>query len=287
VKILNNPFGIFLYLFLRNDYSWGILSREEKNLIHGLNRSFNTGREDYANPELYGLGRIEGGENWDSTSSREKTARGRALLAVLKSCQPKKILEVGPGPGFFSRVVCESPSVRSYTAIDLGANFLEYLKPRLEKLGQSKTEFKIQLLQGELAEHKVDGFDFILVLSCVHHIPNRKEFLEGLAKRLVPGGYIFCFDPSHYLVRWTRLLRGLFVERYLSKAYYLKRENLSTHHFCTSGEYRKILRGLPELELEQEFFEVANRVKKLPLLARLFPRFFSVEMGVLLRRKDT
>lgn len=284
MPILDNPFGVFFYLMLRNDRSWALLSSQERELILRVNRSFNAEREDYANPELYGTGRVEGGENWDSPTSRLSTQRGRNLVACLGETHPKNVLEIGPGPGFFSRTVCELPSVTKYTAIDVGAGFLNYLRPRLESLEKQKPEFKFRLLQGQLADQEASSFDFILLLSCVHHIPNRTEFFAELSKRLKPGGFIFCYDPSHYLSRWARLLRAMWSYGYLSSEYYRNRDNLSTHHFCTIGEYRKIVKRLPELSIAREFYVPAKRVARYPWLARWFPRLVSVEMGILLRK---
>jgi hypothetical protein len=118
----------------------------------------------------------------------------------------------------------------------------------------------------------------------VHHIPNRKEFFEQLKTHLAPGGVIFCFDPSHYLVRWTRLLAAMWTDGYISKKYYSNRDNLSTHSFCTLGEYQSVIRRVGDLRLVKQFYEPANRAKKFPYLVKLFPRFLSVEMGVLIRR---
>lgn len=286
LQVLNNPIGVFFYLLLRNDYSWALLSSAERDLILRINRVFNVEREDYANPELYGTGRVAGGENWDSDSSRELTARGCALLASLRKLKPAKVLEVGPGPGFFSRAVCESPTVQSYTAVDLGGAFLEYLRPRLAAVQQRRPAFRFQLLSAEVSAETGRDYDFILVLSCVHHIPNRQDFFDQLTMRLAPGGHIFCFDPSHYLVRWQRLVQAMWRQGYLRRAFYMERNNLSTHHFCTLGEYRKIIRVNGELELVEDFYEPANRVKRWPWLVKLFPRLLSVEMGVLLRKKS-
>ena len=64
--MLNNSIGVFLYLILRNDISWKLLSDSEKNIIKKANFKHNNFRDDYASPEKYGSGRKELGESWDT-----------------------------------------------------------------------------------------------------------------------------------------------------------------------------------------------------------------------------
>lgn len=286
MRILDNAFGVFCYLILRNDWSWSMLSSREKEVILVANRSFNVDRDDYANPELYGTGRVDGGENWDSPADRSASIRGRALLGALSALKPESVLEVGPGPGFFSRTICDFPSVRAYTAVDIGQEFLRYLEPRLKKIQGEKAGFQYHLRHGLLSSFAPEKCDLVVLLSCVHHIPDREEFFRDLVRWVKPGGGIFCFDPSHYLSRWLRLLRMMPIQ-YLRRDFYMNRANLSTHHFCTIGEYRKIVRQIPELEIAREFYVPANRLARLPWIAKLFPRLVSIEMGVLLRRKNS
>lgn len=285
--MLNNPVGVFLYLMLRNDWAWGLLSREEKEMILRVNRTYNADREDYADPKAYGAVRMEGGENWDSSLPRDKSKRGRELLSALARASPRRVLEIGPGAGFFSRVVCDHPSVQHYSAVDVGGGFLEYLRPRLLEIQTKKPDFTFETFCGEASSFTLKNFDLVLLLSCVHHIPNRVEFFRNVAGFLAPGGYVFCYDPSHYLSRWLRLLRNMILGDYLRPSNFMKRENLSTHHFCTIGEYREILKKVPELELVAEFYTPAAKAKYLGPIAGAMPSWFSIEMGVLLRKKPS
>src|SRR5690349_5929202 len=60
MDLLTNRLGVFLYIILRNDWSWSLLSERDRALVFRANQSHNTGREDYANPDLYGGVRMEG-----------------------------------------------------------------------------------------------------------------------------------------------------------------------------------------------------------------------------------
>jgi len=279
--MLKNPFGYLLYLFLRNDYSWGFLSDEEKARVLDANKNYNVTREDYANPELYGGERNIGGENWDSFCLRQDDHRGQSLKKMLEEKKPVRVLEIGPGAGYYTRLICESESVTHYTAIDIGPAFLEYLRPRLEKIKQSKT-FSYDLVLGDVVEADLQGsYDCIVLLSAIHHIPNRLELFEKLNSLLLSDGVIFSFEPSHYLPRIFNLSRKCLFNGYLKRSFYS--ENFSTHHMCSYGEYKEITRKLPQLKIDKVFYQLPEKTKKFNWL--LLPKqWFSNEIGIILKK---
>lgn len=73
-SVLGNPVGFFLYLALRNDLSWKLLSDAERARVLHANALHNTRRPDYADPEQYA-----GGLGFDSSDDRLLTRRGRSL----------------------------------------------------------------------------------------------------------------------------------------------------------------------------------------------------------------
>jgi SAM-dependent methyltransferase len=281
--MLDNPLGVLLYLLLPNDISWKLLPPADKQAILEANRSHNVGRDDYAEPEKYGAGRKGRGENWDSFVLTDADYRAQALLRILEKNRPERVLEVGPGGGFHTRLLCEYRSVNHYCAVDIGQSFLEYLEPRLKALSEKKS-LCYELVCGEFTQTELAGsYDMIMLFSAVHHIPNRTDLFGALAGMLAEGGVIFCFDPSHYLPRFFHLLVKSFASGYLRPDFYGNKGNLSTHHMCTLGEYRRIVRRIPEIRIEETICVLPKRLRNYRRM--LVPNLlFSSEMGVVFRK---
>lgn len=281
--MLNNPVGIAAYFLLRNDWGWKLLSDDEKAIIHQANQDHNVGRDDYKSPEEYGAERFEGGESWDNYTSENHGLRGETIAKVLEHNKPANVLEIGPGSGFYTRQIAASESVTNMTLLDIGAAFLNFLKPRLEILSEQKPDFKYGLIVKDAkdldsAEHT---YDMVFMSSAVHHIPDRVALFDNLARLVRPGGVILCFDPSHYLERIVRLLKRFRSSGFLTKSYYMKRTNLSTHHMCTYGEYKKICKSTGAFAIDDVSYVPSI---KLGTLAKVSQRWASTEIFVTLRR---
>jgi len=281
--LLNNPIGVALYLLLRNDWGWRLLSDEEKEIIHQANREHNVERGDYKIPEEYGTGRIDGGENWDNYSAESHGMRGEVIAKILAKHNPVDVLEIGPGAGFFTRQIASYDSVTDMTLVDLGEPFLEFLRPRLDELSTVKPDFKYNLVVKDAKDlnGEEERYDLVFMSSAVHHIPDRVALFEHLAQVVRPGGVILCLDPSHYLERMIRLTKRFFTSGYLSKRFYMKRKNLSTHHMCTYGEYKKICKSSGSFVIDEVDYIPSI---KLGTLAKITGRWASTQMFATLRR---
>lgn len=234
-----------MYLMRRNDKAWGRLSAEEKELVLAANKLQNLERKGYADPENYGGGKI-----FDSEGSRIKDSKGFLLARYLEENQPESVIEIGPGSGFQTRAICEFPSVRKYIGVDINPAFIDFLRARLGKVVKQKTNFSFELFSGDFESMSIPKADSLILLSAIHHIPDRFELFDWAAKVLKPGGTIFSFDPSHYFPRMQLLLRK-FLREYYKAEYRSELANYSTHSFCTSGEFRRIFRQSGVFEIEK------------------------------------
>jgi ubiquinone/menaquinone biosynthesis C-methylase UbiE len=270
-------------LLLRNDWGWKLLSPEEKEIINRANQSHNVERDDYKSPSAYGVGRVEGGENWDNYLTENRGLRGNAIADALEKYQPADVLEIGPGPGFLTRQIATHDSVQNMTLLDLGEAFLEYPRPRLEKLREQKPAFNYNLVVKDAKDLEATDqtYDAVFMSSAVHHIPDRMALFQTLAQLVRQGGVVVCLDPSHYIERVVRLLKRFRTGGFLTKSYYMVRNNLSTHHMCTYGEYRKICKTTGAFEISEVTYVPSV---KLGTLARVSKRWASTEIFVTLRR---
>ncbi|MBN1899494.1 MAG: class I SAM-dependent methyltransferase [Spirochaetes bacterium] len=250
-------------------------------MILKRNRDHNVSRDDYKNPEKYGAIEVGKGNNWDNFKLLRDDIRGMTLNDTLKTVKPQRVLEIGPGPGYYTRLICGYPSVEQYTAIEIGQAFLDYLKPRLKKI--KKKKFKFDLVCKEFFQARISGeYDLIVLFSTVHHIPDRQALFTHLSNQLSKSGYIYCFDASHYLVRIIHLMKKLIFKGYLLK-YYKAKEKIGTHHMCTWGEYKNIIKKINCLEIKKVIYKLPRKIKRYPW-PNILKRWFSVEIGILIKR---
>lgn len=293
---IKSRLGYFLYLVRRNDRGWQSLSEPERELVHEANRQHNNFRPDYAHPELY-----QGGRNFDSTEKRSDSLEGKKLQEFLEKENPESVIEVGPGSGFYTNSVVTYPTVKSFVAIDIVQSFLDFLGSRLEKLPEQKPGFTFRLLNGNFLQMDFEPVDAVILMSTVHHIPNRVDLLNWIYKTLKVGGSCFVFEPTHY---WPRIksITGKYLRMYHKASFRAETEHFSTHHFCTLEEFENICKQVPGLKIESFSFhrmdfprftrKVLNRVLTLLKTKRdddggvyeanrkSFLRFFSQRMFV-------
>lgn len=261
-----------------NYWVWNNLNEEEKQIVKKNNLHDNKFREDYVDPTKYAGGN---GENWDSDKDRLCSWRGIFLNNIFDKYKPKRILEIGPGPGFYTKLICKKETVEEYVSVDINNFFLEYLAPRLEILKNKKENFSFSLLCNEVEELNFNNyFDAIILLSTVHHIPDRFVFFDKLQSMLKDGGFIFCADPSHYLPRVCGLIKKFIFKGYLKKAFWKVKTNLGTHHFCTYLEYKKIAKKCNLKIIDERYIFHGGFVAK----GHFIFRFLTREIGILFRK---
>lgn len=132
-------------------------------------------------------------------------------------------------------------------------------------------------------------FDVVILFSVVHHIPDRDALFREIRRRLKPGGRILAVDPTHYILRWRKVLRKILTRGHLSHQVDLvRRREFSTHAMCQLAEYRAIARAVGLRVVRAEFFDQPRRVRSLrsriPL--GLLWRWLSQEMLVELVRDE-
>lgn len=234
--MLTSRIGIALYLLLPNHWVRRRLSADERASIDEGDRYHNTHRSDYADPERY-----QGGFGFDSPNDPRRDNHRRQLVAFLDSVRPTSVLEVGPGSGHLTRVIVNHPAVRRYVGVDLNPAFLDYLRPRLARV--QKADFSFNLLPGRVHAVEEEGFDAAILLSSMHHIPDREALFRALAAHLSRPGHVFAIDPTHYLLRLYKMSRKVMTRGYLDSKVVLAREGrLSTHAMCQLSEYRALAR---------------------------------------------
>ena len=222
--------GLAAYMLLPNNWSWKLLSTSERARVLAGNVDHNTTRADYADPTKY-----QDGVNFDTVADRHASPRGKILAEFLDRNRPARVLEVGPGAGFYTRLIVEHPAVREYVGVDVNRAFLDYLRPRLAAIAG----LNVTLIAGRLDSVAVEA-DAAVLMSAVHHIPDRVQLFQQLHQLLRPQGAVLAIDPTHYILRLRKLLRKCRTRGYLAAK--LREQSVATHNMCRLGEYRAVAR---------------------------------------------
>ncbi|MDA1183127.1 MAG: class I SAM-dependent methyltransferase [Acidobacteria bacterium] len=226
-------------------------------LIRKGNQRHNTQRPDYADPTQY-----QGGTGYDSLIDPRRERSRRRLVAFLDRVRPASVVEIGPGSGYLTKTIVEHPAVCRYVAVDVNEAFLSYLDQRLASV--SKPGFTYSLVTGTVDDLPADCVDAAVMLSVVHHIPGRENLFRELALRLKRPGHVLAIDPTHYFLRWYKLIRkisrGGYLSHHLAEAQLGK---LSTHAMCQLSKYRAVTQSAGFDIVRVEFDDHPRKVRRL------------------------
>lgn len=229
--MLNHPFGIFLFYLLPNYMVWRMLSENERQSVLQTCHAHNNAH--YRRPEDY-----------DAAHKRQtdagQTKEGKILFNILRSQAPSSVLEIGPGNGFYIRLILSQPALKRYLGIDIVRPFVEYIK---ENMLAGRPGLKAEVICGSFLEYPLEEtFDLILFVSSLHHIPDREAYFKKCAALLNPGGRVVVIEPKHGLWRVIQLLKK-YLKTYHKKTWWMNRGNLGTHHCLTLSEARVLARA--------------------------------------------
>lgn len=266
--------GYVFYHMLRNDWVWSRLSEAERAFVKAHNEYWNNNAKGYKDPIAYPG---QDGQSFFTLGNRLATWKGREIENFLLKNRPRRVLEIGPGSGYYSRQIIDQPFVEEYVASDINSGFLDFIESGIREHPRgSSVKFERAMIS---QTHQIKSVDAILMLSALHHVPDRPEFVMELAKLLNPEGVIFFYEPSHSLLRILELALSFARHGWYRTSVVRRRNNYMTHHFCTVGETKSIARdtGLELLDLN------LKSVVPLPKI-RAIEASFAREMTFTLRK---
>ena len=272
--VIGNKYRSLLYFLLRNDLAWSLLTKREQKMIKEVNQSYNNNREAYSNIDNFGTLRQAEGERWDTYDYNnliKNPTKGNDAIYLnsqLNKFNPKKVLEVGSGPGLFSKMIYEHNSVESLSINDINQGFIDFIVEQEKKISNRKL---LSTYIGDIMGIKIsEKFDMIIIISSLHHMPERSRIFKLFSELLNLGGTIVISEPSHYIKRIIWLLKK---RKIISKKAYLKNiQNYSTHHMCSTGEYKKIIRSINDLQIKRIDFDDPTKSKNFFLKKMLSSR---------------
>ena len=109
-------------------------------------------------------------------------------------------------------------------------------------------------------------------------MPEREKIFKLFSELLNPQGTIVISEPSHYIKRILWLIKK---RKTISRKMYLENiQNYSTHHMCTVGEYKKIVRKINDLSIQRIDFDDPKKIQN-----NLIKKIFSSRIHITIQKK--
>ncbi len=112
------------------------------------------------------------------------------LLPHIDLAEPLRVLDVGCGNGRFGLFLAEHFAEIHYTGLDNSPELLQFAQ---EALSDNISNLNLQehdIIQQDLPP---DEFDLVVLFGVIHHVPgdaNRQKFIQNLAEKVAPQGYL-------------------------------------------------------------------------------------------------
>ena len=110
----------------------------------------------------------------------------KTLIKRLGLKEDSVVLEIGPGPGFFSDKVARTISKGKLYLTDIQKEMLDYAKKRLLKKNISNAEFK--LCDGNSLPFESDMFDVVFLVAVLGEISNKNAYIKEIFRVLRKNG---------------------------------------------------------------------------------------------------
>jgi ubiquinone/menaquinone biosynthesis C-methylase UbiE len=98
------------------------------------------------------------------------------------------VLEIGPGPGYFSPKIASTLSKGKLVLSDIQQEMLDYAKKRLKKKGINNIEYNLG--NGTTLEFADQQFDRIFMVTVIGEVDNKQSLLKEIHRVLKPDGVL-------------------------------------------------------------------------------------------------
>jgi ubiquinone/menaquinone biosynthesis C-methylase UbiE len=112
----------------------------------------------------------------------------KQLIKRLELTNDLQVMEVGPGPGYFSLQIAKSLINGRLVLADIQKEMLDYAKKRLDKRGLTNVDF--YLCDGKTFQFEENTFDRIFMVTVIGEVEHKEEYMQELYRILKKGGIL-------------------------------------------------------------------------------------------------
>jgi ubiquinone/menaquinone biosynthesis C-methylase UbiE len=132
----------------------------------------------------------------------------RKLIQRLDLKEGYRVLEIGPGPGYFSPHVAKALKSGSLVLLDIQQEMLDMARKRLEKRGVKNVEYT--LTDGNALNLESNSFDRVFMVTVIGEVSNKDAYLQEIHRVLNKDGLLsiseLAGDPDKMSVDEMRTL---------------------------------------------------------------------------------
>ncbi len=112
----------------------------------------------------------------------------KKLIKRLELKEDFFVLEIGPGPGYFSIEVAQKLSKGKLVLADIQKEMLDYAKKRIDKKGLKNVEYK--LCDGEKLDFENESFDRVYMVTVIGEVTEKEKYIHEIERILKKGGVL-------------------------------------------------------------------------------------------------
>lgn len=112
----------------------------------------------------------------------------KKLICRLDLKENFRVLEIGPGPGYFSLKIADVLKKGKLVLTDIQQEMLDYTKKRADKRKIKNVEYKLG--DGKTLDFEDESFDRVFMVTVIGEVDNKKEYLEEIYRILKKDGIL-------------------------------------------------------------------------------------------------
>lgn len=112
----------------------------------------------------------------------------KQLINRLDLKEDSVVLEIGPGPGYFSPHIAKVLTNGKLVLADIQQEMLDYAKKRIDKKGIENVEYK--LCNGSILDFEDESFDRIFMITVIGEVENKLEYVKEIHRILKKDGIL-------------------------------------------------------------------------------------------------
>lgn len=112
----------------------------------------------------------------------------RKLIQRLDLKEGHNVLEIGPGPGYFSTHVAKKLKNGRLILFDIQQEMLDISKKRLDRKGITNVEYK--LTDGRRLDLESNSFDRVFMVTVIGEVQNKGDYLKEIYRALKEDGIL-------------------------------------------------------------------------------------------------